>query len=181
MLKIFEYYRDYVKINFTERLSNPLTSNKSELSSLYACPLTSRIHVQKCFNGFGCCGSGGFYGNGSHAETIHNLFLSQPKYFTESSSKRFIKIGQRISINMFAGKMSYIKNVFRTFLDEYCCDDEGFVGKWPSHSRHYHVIDTDFTIVHFAFNLQKQDVDMSQIFDRYKQISMLYGKSLASG
>ena len=55
---------------------------------------------------------------------------------------------------MFGGRIALIKKIFSTFLDHHCCDDEGYIGKLPSLTRMDHVIDTHFTVVHYAFKLQ---------------------------
>jgi hypothetical protein len=46
------------------------------------------------------------------------------------------------------------RRAFKIFLNEYCCEDEGFLGRWPSMIHSDHIIDTQFAVVHFAFGRQ---------------------------
>ena len=86
-----------------------------------------------------------------------------------------VRLRQRISVNMFAGRIALIKKVFSTFLDHHCCDDEGYIGKLPSLTHMDHLIDTHFTVVHFAFNPQyKTDKgkDLSRLIAHYDELSL---------
>lgn len=97
---------------------------------------------------------------------------------------RYVSLRQRISINMFAGRLGFLRQVFTIFLDHQCCDDEGYLGKWPSLTHIDHVIDTHFVIVHFGFHPQYL---YNQHFDhwlsKYDQLShdlykTMYGEDL---
>ena len=86
-----------------------------------------------------------------------------------------VRLRQRIPVNMFGGRIALIKKVFSTFINHMCCDDEGYIGKWPSLSRMDHLIDTHFTVVHFGFGLQyKTDKgkDFSRLIAHYDELSL---------
>ena len=114
--------------------------------------------------------------DGIIAKMIHDAFLEDPLRFIEKSQlrgERYVEVRRRISINLIAGRASYIRTVFgKLLMKEYCCDDEGFVGFWPLYSGDSHVIDTHFTIVHFAFAPQRKnyDGDASSDLARYAAI-----------
>jgi len=84
------------------------------------------------------------------------IFLEQPKRFIKSvqQGERFVPVKQRISINMFAMHFGLARTVLGTFISSYCCDDEGFMAKWPTISKSPHLIDTKLTVAHFAFGPQ---------------------------
>eukprot|EP01033_Poteriospumella_lacustris_P016587 gene16587-11864_t len=84
------------------------------------------------------------------------------------ATQRLVQLRQRISINFMAMTLATAREVFSLFLREHCCDDEGFVGRWPTlqHRRLQqpqrppraqsmgtsdHVVDTAFAVVHYAF------------------------------
>jgi len=128
----------------------------------------------------------GLYTRGDQAIDIHESFLENPQQFLTACSgdgddeqqrvfPRMIPLKQRISVNMFAGRMMLIKQLFATFLDHQCCEDEGFLGKWPSLSHLDHLIDTHFTIVHFAFNPQYKSYEtkMNELINRYDDLSLM--------
>ena len=52
---------------------------------------------------------------------------------------------------MLAMRFGLARRVLGTFLTSYCCDDEGFFGKWPTIANASHLIDSKLTVVHFAF------------------------------
>lgn len=89
----------------------------------------------------------------------------------ESANDRFVRFTRRISINLFAGKVHYVQGMFRTYLTKYCCDDEGFVGKWPGISGGYHTVDNVLTVAHFAFASQYANADATEVLESYLELS----------
>ena len=144
------------------------------LNRWFVCPVSS----------FDCPGPGdswigGYFARGSFADDIHVGCLKDPERFINACANdffhRLVRLRQRISVNMFAGRIALIKKVFSTFLDHHCCDDEGYIGKLPSLTHMDHVIDTHFTVVHFAFNPQyKTDKgkDLSRLIAHYDELSL---------
>jgi len=114
---------------------------------------------------------GGLYTRGDIAEALHAGFLQNITHFVATcanqSFPRMIPLRQRISINMFAAYMPVIKKTFSIFLDHQCCDDEGFLGKWPSLTHWDHLIDSHFTIVHYGFNLQYDSSGSNKPLSRF--------------
>ena len=114
--------------------------------------------------------------DGIAAKMIHDSFLEDPLRFIEESQvrgERYVEVRRRISVNMIAGRASYIRSLFGLFLTKnYCCDDEGYVALWPLIIGDSHVIDTHFTIVHFAFAPQRNTYDGNKTADlaRYAAI-----------
>ena len=102
---------------------------------------------------------GGIYANGIAAKILHDVFLENPLLFSKKSylnHTRFVEVARRISINMFALRVSMFREVFSLFLTpKFCCVDEGYVGDWPSITRKKHLVDTKFTVVHFAYGIQR--------------------------
>jgi hypothetical protein len=94
--------------------------------------------------------------NQSHIGETTNHTLESKAPPVDPINNRLFPVKRRISINMFAGKATMIRQMFKIFLDYQCCDDEGFVGKWPSLTQLDHLIDSHFVVVHFAFNAQYQ-------------------------
>jgi hypothetical protein len=88
--------------------------------------------------------------------TIHNNTDSNvtSQDISSSSTHRLFPVKRRISINMFAGKFAVVRQMYNIYLQHQCCDDEGFVGKWPSLTHLDHIIDSHFVVAHFAFNPQ---------------------------
>eukprot|EP01033_Poteriospumella_lacustris_P008515 gene8515-6144_t len=76
----------------------------------------------------------------------------------DDATQRLLQLRRRISINFFATTLATAREAFPLFLREHCCDDEAFVGRWPTLQRQRrrdgdgdHVVDTAFAVVHFAF------------------------------
>ena len=117
--------------------------------------------------------------DGIAAKMIHDSFLEDPFRFIEKSrvrGERYVELRRRISINMIAGRASYLRSLFGKFLTkESCCDDEGYVGKWPLISNDSHVIDTHFTIVHFAFAPQRSTYDGNITADLARYAAIVNG------
>lgn len=87
---------------------------------------------------------------------LYQIFLDQPKRFIQRAQQgeRFVPLKQRISINMYAMRFGLARRVLGMYLSSYCCDDEGFFGRWPTISKSPHFIDSKFIVVHFAFSPQ---------------------------
>ena len=89
----------------------------------------------------------GWFSRGDFADKVHSLFLKDPTVFQNShfsKETRFVHFKRRISINMFAARFGLVREAFSLFLHDQCCDDEGFMGKWPSLSHSDHIIDTRY-------------------------------------
>ena len=114
---------------------------------------------------------------GSLADGLHEGFLENPQQFIAAcanvSYPRMVSVKQRISFNMFAGKMAMIKKLFGTFLEYQCCDFEGYLGKWPSLTHLDHLIDSHFTVVHYAFNMQfgTDTKDLNRFVSQYEALA----------
>lgn len=72
------------------------------------------------------------------------------------ATQRLVQLRRRVSINFMATTMATAREAFPLFLREHCCDDEAFVGRWPTLRQQQgaasdHVVDTAFAVVHFAF------------------------------
>lgn len=70
--------------------------------------------------------------------------------------------------------------LFRSFLYEYCCDDEGFIGSAPKCTRTHHIIRSDFAIVHYVFNTKYSDGTLLQkmvelLMQSYRKAKILDG------
>ena len=65
-------------------------------------------------------------------------------------------------INMYTGTFVVIHKLFRSFLYEHCCDDEGFIETAPKYTRTHHIIRSDFVIVHYLFNTKYLDGTLLQ-------------------
>ena len=116
----------------------------------------------------------GLYSDGIIARMIHEAFLENPFQFIMkclSSGERFVDLNRRISINMFATKISYFRIVFNMFLKSNY-DDESYIATWPTMSKDSHIIDTHFTVAHFAFENQRRTYDgnISADLERYARI-----------
>jgi len=113
---------------------------------------------------------------GDLADKLHEGFLENPQQFiaacANASYPRMVSVKQRISFNMFAGKMAMIKKLFGTFLEYQCCDFEGYLGKWPSLTHLDHLIDSHFTVVHYAFNMQfgTDTKDLNRFVSHYEAL-----------
>lgn len=142
-------------VNFTARFEQFLCFPRTEPDCPSfrrfdkVCPLSSL-----CAPGIGW--SDAWFTKGMHADIMHQVFLEQPHRFMRRMLQhpRFVTLNGRISINMLAMKFQLARRLLSTFLSEYCCDDEGFFGKWPTISNFSHIIDTQLTVVHFAFKSQ---------------------------
>ena len=129
--------------------------NASALSIYSICPVTTLY----CVDGEGGNQWGGLFESGRIASILHNVFIQDPGGFIarSASGPKYVTAARRVSLNMFAAKISLFQRVFSDFLTaDNCCDDEGYLGKWPSMSRQKHVVDTQFTVVHFAFGPQRK-------------------------
>lgn len=121
----------------------------------------------------------GTFSNGEFAADIHNLFLQNPLHFITRSrglhmnATRFVEASRRISVNMFGTTFQNARDVMYNFLTNYCCDDEGFIGMWPSISGFRHVIDTALTVSHMSFKPQKKAKDLSLQNEQYNRIGEL--------
>jgi hypothetical protein len=121
----------------------------------------------------------GTFHNGQFAADIHNMFLQDPlRFITLSLGKhknapRYVQISRRISVNMFGTTFQNAREVLHQFLTSYCCDDEGFIGIWPSISGFRHVIDTSFTIAHMSFYAQKEVKDLTLQKNQYNRLGEL--------
>jgi len=131
------------------------TANASALSIYSICPITTLY----CVDGEGGDRWGGLFESGIIARALHSVFLEDPSGFirrSRSKGTRYVQVARRVSINMFAVRISLFREAFTLFLTpENCCDDEGYIGKWASMSGAKHIIDTHFTVVHFAFGPQR--------------------------
>jgi len=74
---------------------------------------------------------------------------------------------------MFGTTFQNAREVLHQFLTSYCCDDEGFIGIWPSISGFRHVIDTSFTIAHMSFYAQKEVKDLTLQKNQYNRLGEL--------
>ena len=121
---------------------------------------------------------GGLFTQGIIASRLHDIFLKDPLRFItqcKAEGQRYVEVGQRFSLNMFAGKVELFRKAFQKFLTpEYCCDDEAFMAKWPSISQKRNKIDTHFTVSHFAFTDQRLSYDKNQTYDvsLYAELAM---------
>ena len=158
--------------NLTSLMSKTIAVGRKGHKSMI-CPLTAiycddlRWHIDAWRQAL--------FQDGIAAKLIHDAFLEDPLRFIEKSQlrgERYVEVRRRISINLIAGRASYIRTAFGKFLKDSCCDDEGFVGLWPFFSGDSHVIDTHFTIAHFAFSPQRRfyDGNMSDDLARYAAI-----------
>ena len=75
---------------------------------------------------------------------------------------KFIPLNDPISISMYAGTFVVIHKLFRSFLYEHCCNDEGFIGSVPTFTGTPHIIHSDFVIFHYAFHQQYSDGTLLQ-------------------
>jgi hypothetical protein len=187
MVQWYEEYRDRHHINFVHRMRqylfpHDLDGNKAfRLHSGHVCPMTCYMCDLTTYNW-----DNGSYARGDFATDMHEAFLQDPEAFlratataknesasTATTAGRYFTLRRRISINMFAGFFSVIREMFSFFLDRQCCDDEGFVGKWPSLTHLDHKIDSHFTIVHFAFNPQYEmfRAQLQDAYDRYERLA----------
>lgn len=164
------FYENELKINFTEKINNYYTDNSSV-------PITTW--------------QSGLYKQPLFFEQIHNIFLTNPYEFIKQLQnyqfQKKIYFNQRISINFFAGKFSVIRKVFRMHIDDYCCNDERFIGLIPTiyHNLNKsinasHIIHSDFVISHFSFSpqykhfIQYDKYKLYNILSAYNYISSLY-------
>ena len=164
-------------LNVTERMNTFMTDY-----TLPPCPLTS-VECETAVGGTGLDkSSGALFTNGGFGQLIHQAFLQHPQAFagpqtqTQMEHPRFVKIAQRISINFFATPIHYFRKVFQVYLDKYCCDDEGYVGRWPSISGDRHTIDMRLVVAHFAFRYQYEDTDMSRSLKQYAAVGELVSR-----
>lgn len=183
MVRWYEDYRDNHHINFEQLMTQYLFPHDEDGSKAFrlhtghVCPITS----YKCDPSVSNWENGSFT-RGDFAVAMHEAFLQNPDAFirassgndsTRSSTPRYVKLRRRISINMFGGFFSLIREMFSFFLDNLCCDDEGFMGKWPSLTHLDHYIDSHFTIVHFAFHPQyeKYQADLQDVYEQYERFA----------
>lgn len=151
--KWMDYYTiDPYQINFSQRFTDMYDLSLLLESSANAEPISSWDH--------------GTYQSGLFAFDMHKSFLRNPAaYLRElhaSQLPKLIPLNERISINMYAGTFVVIHKLFRSFLYEHCCDDEGFIGSVPTFTKTPHIIHSDFVIVHFAFHTQYSDATLLQ-------------------
>lgn len=166
--KMRDYYDEYERngVNFEQRLSSFYDKPESGWESF---DFNKVIPVSNWGTGT--------YTNVEFAKDIHNLFLHDPKRFiTQSrgvhvSAPRFVPVSRRISINMFGGVFEAARLLLHDFIHAHCCDDEGFVGLWPSISGNVHIVDTAFTVSHLAFHDQKLKDDFNIQVKQYNQIA----------
>ena len=175
VVQAMKYYEDK-GINFEKKFNTYFYNDFRKMVNMlyrYVCPLSS----------YECSPNSeewrdGIFARGDMADDTHVGFLENPEKFIEACSNenlpRMVILKQRISVNMFAGKMMLIKKIYSTFINHMCCDDEGYIGKWPSLTHIDHIIDTHFTVVHFAFNLQYENdkgKDLSRLIAQYDALA----------
>jgi hypothetical protein len=180
VVRWYNEYRIHHRIDFEQRIRHYFFAHDYDGSKAYKlnygriCPLTSG----KCELTTGGVWSNASYERGDFAADIHAGFLSNPDAFIKASAgnstdPRYVKLRRRISINLFGGFFALFRELFTFYLDKSCCDDEGFVGKWPSLTHLDHYIDTHFTISHFAFHPQyeRYQADLQDAYERYEQLA----------
>lgn len=163
----------------------PETSNESQ----FVCPVTS----PQC-NATSAYWPGGFFDKGSTALAIHREFLSNPPEFLrhcvyhvtplayalpsfafDDPAQRLVAFRRRVSVNFFAITMATARQSFALFLDQFCCDDEGFVGRLPTLTRVDHIVDAAFGVVHYAFAPQYRSAkpaDLHQYEESYHSLAL---------
>ena len=145
---------------------------KRDLPKMRTCPLSSVYCYKHNFTWFG-----GLFTQGIIASRLHDIFLEDPlRYITQckAEGQRYVEVGQRFSVNMFAGKVELFRKAFQTFLTpDYCCDDEVFMTKWPSISQKKNILDTHFTVSHFTFGNQRFSYGHNMSYDimRYLELA----------
>jgi hypothetical protein len=92
----------------------------------------------------------GYFSKGDFAQDMHRVFLRNPyRYLYQlhnSDLPRLVQFNQRISINMYAAKFDVIRDIYRLFLEEYCCDNENFIGAVPTLTHNSHIIHVEFVV-----------------------------------
>lgn len=168
--KLLEYYEQYERdgVDFEQRMAS--FYEKPELG-WDAFEFSKVVPVSNWDTGT--------YTNAELAKDIHNLFLHDPKRFiaqsrgTHVNAPRFVPVSRRISINMFGSVFEVARVFLQDFVHVHCCDDEGFVGLWPSMSGNRHIVDTSFTVSHLAFHDQKLKEDFHSQIIQYNRIADL--------
>ena len=160
-------------VDLSERMYRFMCAKKdvTDYTALKICPLTA-LYCKEVVNGTWW---GSTYESGIMASGIHNIFLQDPYTYAMKSRNgvRYVRVGRRISLNMFGLRISLFREAFSQFLTHtHCCDDEGYVGKWPSMSRHKHYIDTHFTVTHFSFGPQRDNYYGNMSYDLSQYLSL---------
>ena len=170
IVKFHESY-DHTGIDLYDRMTSYMdpTRNITAIAAMKPCPITA-VYCSHEGDGFAVWHGSLIY-NGLFARRMHKIFFENPLQFIDKSAQkneqpRFEYAGQRIPLNMFAVRASLFRKAFSQYLTpENCCSDEDYVGKWPSISGHKHVIDTHFTVVHFAYAQQRVLYDGDLTYD----------------
>ena len=162
--KWWKYYTvNPFQMDFQSRFNDYYDLFKLNISSVYAEPLTTWKHGSFILPEF--------------AYDLHMSFLRDPgaylKELHASNLTKLVPLNQRISINMYAGSFLVIRELFRSFLLEHCCDDEGFIGSVPTFFNTSHIIHTDFVISHFAFHPQYEDGALIALRSNYLELSKI--------
>ena len=111
------------------------------------------------------------------AQDMHRVFLRNPSLYLHqlhnSELPRRVIFNQRIPINMYAAKFAVIRDIYRLFLDEHCCDDEDFLGAFPTLKNHSHIVHSYHAVSHLASYLQyEQLITTSSILSEYLEMAI---------
>jgi len=120
----------------------------------------------------------GVYTRGDFGYDMHRVFLRNPSRYLHqlhiSKLPRLVPFNKRISINMYAAKFDVIRAVYKLFLEEHCCEDEGFLGAYPTLTHNSHIIHVEFVVSHLAFGPQYNDQRIGQVRSEYEDIAALF-------
>jgi len=120
----------------------------------------------------------GVFRKGEFSVDMHRVFLRNPSLYLHQLHKsklpRLVPFNQRISINMYAAKFDVIRLVYKLFLEEHCCNDEGFIGIFPTLTHNSHIIHVEFVVSHLAFAAQYKDPRTLQTCSEYAEIASMY-------
>lgn len=162
--KWYKYYKNTHHVNFEDMFNSYYPHHRSAVNVE---PITTWTY--------------GVYRKPEFAFDMHNLFLLDPKSFVQSmvTSKlpKIVELKRRIAINMYAAQFSMIRQVYKEFLGNHCCDSESFIGFLPLQTASVHIIHVDFVVSHFAFPSQLGSAPinaaLNTILDMYRNGSLV--------
>jgi hypothetical protein len=62
------------------------------------------------------------------------------------------------------------------FLEEHCCEDEGFIGAYPTLTHNSLIIHVEFVVSHLAFSPQYKDPRTLQARSEYAEVASVFTK-----
>ena len=106
------------------------------------------------------------------ANNIHELFLENPQKFIINTPTR-IMYGNRISINLFAGRVKFLKKIYENHSSIH--DDERYISSDVCNKFNItNIIVPFFNVVHFSFGSQNTNCLITKYIDKYYLLAYNY-------